>query len=33
MSQANVEKLSWALEQLFDGRRIHPDLLAADAGG
>ena len=31
MSQANVEKLSWVLEQLFDGRRIHPDLLAPDA--
>ena len=31
MSQANLEKLSWVLEQLFDGRRIHPDLLAPDA--
>jgi ketosteroid isomerase-like protein len=31
MSEANVEKLSWVLEQLFEGRRIHPDLLATDA--
>ena len=26
-----MDKLSWVLEQLFDSRRIHPDLLAADA--
>jgi ketosteroid isomerase-like protein len=31
MSQANVEKLSWVLEQMFDSRRIHPDLLTEDA--
>ena|SRR5215212_2842095 len=31
MSQANLEKLSWVLEQLFDSRRIHPDLLTEDA--
>jgi ketosteroid isomerase-like protein len=31
MSQANVEKLGWVLEQVFDSRRIHPDLLDADA--
>jgi ketosteroid isomerase-like protein len=31
MSEANVEKLSWVLEQLFDSRRIHPDLLTEDA--
>jgi hypothetical protein len=31
VSQANVEKLSWVLEQVFDSRRIHPDLLAPDA--
>jgi ketosteroid isomerase-like protein len=31
MSQANLEKLSWVLEQLFNSRRIHPDLLAPEA--
>jgi ketosteroid isomerase-like protein len=31
MSEANVERLNWALEQLFDSRRLHPDLLAEDA--
>jgi ketosteroid isomerase-like protein len=31
MSQANMEKLSWVLEQLFGSRRIHPNLLTEDA--
>ena len=26
-----MEKLGWVLEQVFDSRRIHPDLLDADA--
>jgi len=31
MSQENVNTLRWILQQLFGGRRIHPDLLAEDA--
>src|SRR5919205_4614070 len=31
MSDENVERLRWVLEQALDARRIHPDLLAADA--
>ena len=31
MSEENVERVSWVLDQLFNGRRIHPDLLTEDA--
>lgn len=31
MSQENVNTLRWILQQLFGGRRIHPNLLAEDA--
>ena len=31
MSQENVNTLSWILQQLFGGRRIHPNLLAEEA--
>jgi ketosteroid isomerase-like protein len=30
MSQENVERLTLLLEQLFDGRRVDPELLAED---
>ncbi len=31
MSRSNADLLEWALEQLFESRRLHPDLLASDA--
>jgi ketosteroid isomerase-like protein len=31
VSQENVNTLRWILQQLFGGRRIHPNLLAEDA--